>query len=82
MVSAATPEEHSVNRQLGRRLCDAMTQLSWQQRQAIELAFFQGFSHSEVASHLGTPLGTIKTRIRMGMRQLRQRVGTLQTDHP
>jgi RNA polymerase sigma-70 factor (ECF subfamily) len=76
------PEEHSANQQLGSRLRDAMTQLSWEQRQVIEMAFFQGFSHSEIASKLRTPLGTIKTRIRTGMRQLRQRVEALQLSHP
>ncbi len=49
----------------------AMSVLSHEQRQAIELAFFDGRSHSEIATQLDVPLGTIKTRIRSGMQRLR-----------
>lgn len=55
----------------------AMHVLSDQQRQAIELAFFDGLSHSEIAERLGEPLGTIKTRIRLGMQRLRDVLRTM-----
>ena len=43
-----------------------------EQRMALSLAFFQGYSHSEIAEILNEPLGTVKTRIRLGMQKLRQ----------
>lgn len=49
----------------------AMSVLSGQQRNAIQLAFFEGLTHSEIATRLDEPLGTIKTRIRLGMQKLR-----------
>jgi len=55
----------------GRIVAAAMDQLAPPQRQAIELAFFEGLSHSQIADRLSEPLGTIKTRVRLGMQKLR-----------
>ncbi|HVA28625.1 MAG TPA: sigma-70 family RNA polymerase sigma factor [Candidatus Baltobacteraceae bacterium] len=49
----------------------ALASLPPEQRQAIELGFFGGITHEEIAKRSGIPLGTIKTRIRMGLRKLR-----------
>jgi len=53
---------------------DALKALSDEQRVPLELAYFQGMSHTEIATALNQPLGTIKDRIRNGMMHLRKRL--------
>jgi RNA polymerase sigma-70 factor, ECF subfamily len=74
-VEAARREEAaSVRAALGR--------LPKAQSRAIELAFFAGLSHSEIAAQLGMPLGTVKSRIRSGMEILRGELrGMIETTH-
>jgi RNA polymerase sigma-70 factor (ECF subfamily) len=49
-----------------------MYDLPEEQRQSIELAYFHGMSHGQIADYLHEPVGTIKTRIRLGMQKLRE----------
>ncbi len=53
------------------RVRGALADLPVDQRDALDLAYFQGLSHSEIAERTGIPLGTIKTRIRSGLQRLR-----------
>jgi RNA polymerase sigma-70 factor (ECF subfamily) len=55
----------------GQLLRQLMHQLPPEQAQAIEMAFFGGLTHSELAARLNLPLGTVKARIRMGIQKLR-----------
>jgi RNA polymerase sigma-70 factor (ECF subfamily) len=53
----------------------ALETLPFEQKQAIELAYFAGLSHSEIAAQLAAPIGTVKGRIRLGLDRLRVLMG-------
>ena len=56
----------------------ALAQLPQEQQDVLALAYFRGYSHSQIASQLDMPIGTVKTRIRLGMQKLRSRLKPLQ----
>ena len=64
------------DRQMAGRVRDALAALPADQRHALELAYFEGLSHSEIGERTGAPLGTIKSRIRTGLARLRQALQT------
>lgn len=57
------------------RAHDALTALTDAQRECVELAYYGGLTQSEIADRIGVPLGTVKTRLRDGMKHLRDRLG-------
>lgn len=77
-----TPEPHTLNTPelalrdatTARALQTAMADLPDAQRELIQAAFFDGYTHSELSSRFGVPLGTVKTRIRTGLSAMRERL--------
>jgi RNA polymerase sigma-70 factor (ECF subfamily) len=55
----------------------ALSELPAEQREALDLAYFGGFSQSEIARRTGEPLGTVKTRMRLAMQKLKARLLSL-----
>lgn len=78
--AADEPSRHVEEAEREQVVRAALAELSAPQRQAIELAFYEGLSHSEIAARTGEPLGTVKTRVRLGMQKLRERLRPLMAD--
>jgi len=68
---APSPLETQADQELRRGVKAAVAVLPQAQQQAIELAYYEGLSYPEIAARLNQPLGTVKTRIKLGMSKLR-----------
>ena len=72
---AGDPAEYTKAQYEGSQLKEALTTLRPEQREVVVLAYFGGFTHTEIARHLEQPLGTVKTRMRLAMKKLREVLG-------
>jgi RNA polymerase sigma-70 factor (ECF subfamily) len=70
------PTEYTTAQFEASRLKEALTILRPEQREVVMLAYFGGFTHSEIARKLDQPLGTVKTRMRLAIKKLRGVIGS------
>ncbi len=71
LLGADDPEDDSISHQQNDKLNDCLDTLSRRQRQLMEMAYFQGMTHSELAHSLSQPLGSVKSWIRRGLERLK-----------
>jgi RNA polymerase sigma-70 factor, ECF subfamily len=76
------PDDLAITREDAVNVRKALSELPQDQKHAIELAFFDGLTHVEISEKLSVPLGTIKTRIRLGLLKIRDRLQDLMGETP
>lgn len=82
LASTNDPSLDAEHAERKRLVLAAIAELPKEQREALELGYFSGLSQSEIAERIGQPLGTVKTRMRLGMQKLRERLSTLREEGP
>ncbi|MET0287845.1 MAG: sigma-70 family RNA polymerase sigma factor [Polyangiales bacterium] len=73
--SMATPDEQAALHQDGAKMRGALDTLPPEQRNALELAYFDGLTQQQIADRTGLPLGTVKTRLRLALEKLSAQLG-------
>src|SRR3954451_25477761 len=76
--AGARPERGGPRRDEASEVRTALDTLPADQLRVIELAYFGGFTHAEIASMLDEPLGTVKGRMRLGLAKMRDQLGSLE----
>jgi RNA polymerase sigma-70 factor, ECF subfamily len=71
-IDLASPADHLMTTEAGERVRAALVCLSAEQREVVALSFFEGKAHPEISEALGIPLGTVKSRLRLAMKHLRE----------
>ncbi|MGD1952775.1 MAG: sigma-70 family RNA polymerase sigma factor [Leptolyngbyaceae cyanobacterium] len=79
-VDSSTPMKHITQQERRALVREALTTLKAQQREVLELSYYEGQSQRDIAEHLGVPLGTVKSWARRGLLQLRQQLNLLEED--
>ena len=75
LEAAERTDVEAARRDEARTVRAALETLPREQSQVIELAYFGGFSHTEIAEILGSPVGTVKGRMRLGLEKMRNALG-------
>jgi RNA polymerase sigma-70 factor, ECF subfamily len=78
--SISDAADDAVKSEQGEIVRRALRELPEEQRQTLLLAYFEGLTQTEIAERTGTPLGTVKTRMRSGMTKLRESLGERMKD--
>jgi RNA polymerase sigma-70 factor, ECF subfamily len=71
-ASARNPEQVAMSSEDARKVRAALDKLPGEQRALVDLAYYEGLTHTEIADRTGVPLGTVKTRLRAAMMALRE----------
>ncbi len=79
-VDSATPMKHITQQERRALVRQALTTLKDQQREVLELSYYEGQSQRDIAEKLGVPLGTVKSWARRGLLQLRKQLDVLRED--
>ncbi|MDV3352324.1 sigma-70 family RNA polymerase sigma factor [Leptolyngbyaceae cyanobacterium CCMR0082] len=79
-VDSATPMKHITQQERRALVREALTTLKAQQREVLELSYYEGQSQRDIAERLGVPLGTVKSWARRGLLQLRKQLDVLRED--
>ena len=74
LIADGRVDERVVDALREERVRKAVSELPAEQRDALSLAFWGGYSQTEIAARTNTPLGTVKSRVRLGMTKLRERL--------
>ncbi len=77
LAARETTDGQAIDRIVSREVRGALGELPEEQRQVLELAYFSGFSQTEIAEIVGIPLGTVKGRMRLGLERLRGAEGVI-----
>ena len=75
LEAAERTDSQAIGNAASQEIRGALGELPLEQRRVIELAYFGGFTHTEIASMLDTPIGTVKGRMRLGLQKLRSHLG-------
>jgi len=71
-AATPSPEQSTIEKQQSLLVRTALASLPQNQRELLELSCYSGFTHSKLAQKLKLPLGSVKTRLRMGVSRLRE----------